>query len=180
MDGLDYCDGCGAKLVAPVTVTAGDRPVAANAPSSVGPGAPSPAESPHVEPINGTPDKPTVATSDEGQANRMFRDTSSQVPTVESAIAAEPEPPPPAASPQAPTGEIKAPEPAPAPALVTPTAGTHFHAKLALIRGGRKGQEFPLEDGKNLIGRWDPEPVHSRKSISNRTTLRPKSHASTR
>jgi pSer/pThr/pTyr-binding forkhead associated (FHA) protein len=26
-----------------------------------------------------------------------------------------------------------------------------------LIRGGRKGQEFPLEDGRNLIGRWDPE-----------------------
>ena len=25
------------------------------------------------------------------------------------------------------------------------------------MRGGRKGQEFPLEDGNNLIGRWDPE-----------------------
>ena len=38
-----------------------------------------------------------------------------------------------------------------------PAVGTHFRAKLSLIRGGRKGQEFPLEDGKNLIGRWDPE-----------------------
>ncbi|MGA2411300.1 MAG: FHA domain-containing protein, partial [Candidatus Binataceae bacterium] len=72
----------------------------------------------------------------------------------------EPEPPPPAAdaASQAPTGEIKAPEPPPPPPVhATPTAGTHFHAKLSLIRGGRKGQEFPLEDGKNLIGRWDPE-----------------------
>ena len=25
------------------------------------------------------------------------------------------------------------------------------------MRGGRKGQEFPLEDGNNLVGRWDPE-----------------------
>jgi pSer/pThr/pTyr-binding forkhead associated (FHA) protein len=30
-------------------------------------------------------------------------------------------------------------------------------AKLQVVRGGRKGQEFPLEDGNNLVGRWDPE-----------------------
>lgn len=64
---------------------------------------------------------------------------------------------PPEEASRAPTGEIKAPEPAHAPALEMPAAGTHFHAKLSLIRGGRKGQEFPLEDGRNLIGRWDPE-----------------------
>jgi pSer/pThr/pTyr-binding forkhead associated (FHA) protein len=32
-----------------------------------------------------------------------------------------------------------------------------FKAKFTVVRGGRKGQEFPLEDGNNLIGRWDPE-----------------------
>ncbi|HUO03939.1 MAG TPA: FHA domain-containing protein [Candidatus Binataceae bacterium] len=32
-----------------------------------------------------------------------------------------------------------------------------FKAKLSVVRGGRKGQEFPLEDGNNLVGRWDPE-----------------------
>jgi pSer/pThr/pTyr-binding forkhead associated (FHA) protein len=32
-----------------------------------------------------------------------------------------------------------------------------FKARLSVVRGGRKGQEFPLEDGNNLIGRWDPE-----------------------
>jgi len=32
-----------------------------------------------------------------------------------------------------------------------------FKAKFIVVRGGRKGQEFPLEDGNNLIGRWDPE-----------------------
>ena len=59
---------------------------------------------------------------------------------------------------EAPTGEIKpeaAPESAPAAAAVA--AGAPFKAKLSVVRGGRKGQEFPLEDGNNLIGRWDPE-----------------------
>ena len=57
----------------------------------------------------------------------------------------------------APTGEIKpeaAPESAPATAAA---AGAPFKAKLSVVRGGRKGQEFPLEDGNNLVGRWDPE-----------------------
>lgn len=32
-----------------------------------------------------------------------------------------------------------------------------FKAKFVVVRGGRKNQEFPLEEGNNLIGRWDPE-----------------------
>jgi pSer/pThr/pTyr-binding forkhead associated (FHA) protein len=32
-----------------------------------------------------------------------------------------------------------------------------FKAKLTIVRGGRQGHEFPLENGNNLIGRWDPE-----------------------
>ena len=32
-----------------------------------------------------------------------------------------------------------------------------FKARLKVVRGGRKDQEFPLEDGNNLVGRWDPE-----------------------
>ena len=58
---------------------------------------------------------------------------------------------------EAPTGEIKpesAPESAPSTAAA---AGAPFKAKLSVVRGGRKGQEFPLEDGNNLVGRWDPE-----------------------
>ncbi len=58
-----------------------------------------------------------------------------------------------------PTGEIKpeaAPESAP-PAPAAAAAGAPFKAKLSVVRGGRKGQEFPLEDGNNLVGRWDPE-----------------------
>ncbi len=57
---------------------------------------------------------------------------------------------------EAPTGEIK-PEAAPESAPAAVAAGAPFKAKLSVVRGGRKGQEFPLEDGNNLIGRWDPE-----------------------
>jgi pSer/pThr/pTyr-binding forkhead associated (FHA) protein len=115
MDGLDYCDGCGAKLAA-------------------GAGAP-------------------AAGSSEAPA------------TGATAEQAAPEPASPVAS-EAPTGEIK-PEPAAtadggaaAPAAEAPApsgAVPQFKAKLQVIRGGRKGQEFPLEDGNNFIGRWDPE-----------------------
>jgi pSer/pThr/pTyr-binding forkhead associated (FHA) protein len=132
IDGLDYCDGCGAKLAAagaPAGIVTGTAPAAAVEAAATEPPPPA-AEMPHTEAANGT----AAAAVEE------------PVVPLET----------PAAS-QAPTGEIKPPEPAHTPVLEKPAAGTHFRAKLSLIRGGRKGQEFPLEDGKNLIGRWDPE-----------------------
>jgi hypothetical protein len=74
---------------------------------------------------------------------------------------AAPETPPaeaPKAS-EAPTGEIK-PEtekPAEAPPAAPAAAPAAFKAKLKVVRGGRKDHEFPLEEGNNLVGRWDPE-----------------------
>lgn len=29
--------------------------------------------------------------------------------------------------------------------------------KLVVVRGGREGKEFNIEEGSNLIGRWDPD-----------------------
>jgi hypothetical protein len=63
---------------------------------------------------------------------------------------------------EVPTGDLKKETPeAPAPsadAAAAPSAApAAFKAKLSVVRGGRKGQEFPLEDGNNLVGRWDPE-----------------------
>ncbi|MGB9382528.1 FHA domain-containing protein [Candidatus Binatus sp.] len=117
MDGLDYCDGCGAKLAA----AAGS---AAAAPAAAAPEA-TPAAAP--------------AESTDGTA-------AAEAPAAE------------APKSEAPTGEIKpeaAPESAPA---TTAAAGAPFKAKLSIVRGSpRKGQEFPLEDGNNLVGRWDPE-----------------------
>jgi len=115
MDGLDYCDGCGAKITAA---------------ASAGDGAAAPAAEPSAQPA-----------------------------------AAEP-----VAASEAPTGEIKPPEPAPegAPPAPEPFAAAppaasaaasvpRFKAKFEVVRGGRKGQEFPIEDGNSFIGRWDPE-----------------------
>ena len=115
MDGLDYCDGCGAKLAA----------ADASAPAAGAAAPEAPAEAPEAE-------KPA-------------------------------ETPPPAAESkpsEAPTGEIKpapaAPAEAPAPAAAAVVAA--FKARLKIVRGSpRKDQEFPLEDGNNLVGRWDPE-----------------------
>ena len=106
-------------------------------------------------------------------------------PAVEHAAAAEPAPeappaheaPPAAATNGAAASEAVAPEPSAAPsseaktgeitppaetppaaaAVVAPGAAPHFKAKLSLLRGGRKGQEFPLDGGQNFIGQWDPE-----------------------
>ena len=116
MDGLDYCDGCGAKLAA---ADASAPPAGAAAPEA-------PAEAPEAE-----------------------------KPAAEAApSAAESKPS------EAPTGEIKpegaAPAEAPAPAAAAAVAA--FKARLKIVRGSpRKDQEFPLEDGNNLVGRWDPE-----------------------
>jgi hypothetical protein len=121
MDGLDYCDGCGAKLAA----AAGS--------SAAAPAAAAPEPAPAAAPAESTDGAPAAETA------------SAEAPAAETPKS------------EAPTGEIKpeaAPESAPA---TTAAAGAPFKAKLSVFRGGRKGQEFPLEDGNNLIGRWDPE-----------------------
>ena len=123
MDGLDYCDGCGAKLAAAGT--------AAGAPAAAAPEAAAPEAAPAA---------PAAESTD---ANAAPADGAA-APTAE------------APKSEAPTGEIK-PEAAPESAPATAAAAAPFKAKLAVVRGGRKGQEFPLEDGNNLIGRWDPE-----------------------
>jgi hypothetical protein len=129
MDGLDYCDGCGAKLAA---AAPGAAPAAEAPPPAAPEAAPAPAAAP-------------AETAAPAATDGM------PAPSAEAPAAEMPKS-------EAPTGEIKpeaAPESAPAAAAVA--GGAPFKAKLSVVRGGRKGQEFPLEDGNNLIGRWDPE-----------------------
>jgi hypothetical protein len=118
IDGLDYCDGCGAKL-----------PTAAGAPAGGAPnggGAPAPSEAPAVEPA-----APAAEAGAGGAA---------------------------APASETPTGEITPPPAAPTPAAEpAPAVAAAFKAKLQIVRGEGKGQELPLEDGNNVIGRWDPE-----------------------
>ncbi len=126
MDGLDYCDGCGAKLAA----AAGAPAESTTAPAAESPAAPAAAE-PQAAP------------------------EASEAPTGEIKPQAPAEQPEAAAEGAAPAPEAPAPE---APAAAAPAAAVpRFKAKMQIIRGGRKGHEFPLEDGNNFIGRWDPE-----------------------
>jgi hypothetical protein len=127
MDGLDYCDGCGAKLAAAAGSSATAAPAAAPATETTPP-------EPTAESIDGKA-TPSLAADEKPDG---------ETPTTEVPKS------------DAPTGEIK-PEAAPASAPSTAAAGAPFKAKLSVVRGGRKGQEFPLEDGNNLVGRWDPE-----------------------
>lgn len=126
MDGLDYCDGCGAKLVpAEKPATGGEPPKAEEVAA---------AEHPATEPE--AAQSGTEAGAPAGEAEEAKPSTAAEAPTGE----LQPKP-----SPQ--------PEAAPAPAA----AAAPFKAKFVVVRGGRKGHEFPLEDGNNQIGRWDPD-----------------------
>jgi hypothetical protein len=134
MDGLDYCDGCGAKLAA-----------AAGAPAAGGGAAPAPAPAAAAPAAEGAPTEAAVESATAPPA--------AELPGAETPAAEPPKS-------EAPTGELNKPAAAPTPAPAAPApsgAPSHFKAKFTVIRGGRKGQEFPLEDGNNLIGRWDPE-----------------------
>jgi len=45
-------------------------------------------------------------------------------------------------------------EPAP---VVSDVPASQLTAKMVIVRGGTVGKEFPLQEGNNLIGRWDPD-----------------------
>jgi hypothetical protein len=128
MDGLDYCDGCGAKLNAAAGGESGGGAGAGSAqPSGAGAGAATSAaaETPPAEPSAPAEEAHSAETSS-GDAGAE---------------------PPPAAQPAA----------APAAEAPQVAGGAPFKAKLTIVRGGRQGHEFPLESGNNLVGRWDPE-----------------------
>jgi hypothetical protein len=151
MDGLDYCDGCGAQLAA-----AEGAPAPAVAPAAPAPGVvgkmsddatarseiKAPSASPAATTIDPIPaEHPASAAAALESANEAAGQTQSEPPPA-SEVKTGDLTPPPAATP-APTAG--------------PAASPHFKAKLSLLRGGRKGQEFPLDGGQNFIGRWDPE-----------------------
>src|SRR5579862_3075710 len=112
MDGLDYCDGCGAKLAAAAGSSAAAAPAAVEVkPDGAGV-------------IENNPDNPPSA----GTAPTPVSST----PGAEAPSAEMPKS-------EAPTGEIKpeAPPPESAPATAA-AAGAPFKAKLSVVRGGRK------------------------------------------
>lgn len=152
MDGLDYCDGCGAKLN-PATHPAepSSEPIAHT--PAAGSAADPAAAAPSVAEFPSTPPTPEAAPAETIHTVESSSGVSNaDAVAAQEGLAAEA----PAPS-RAPTGEISAPTPAPAAPSVVITEGAPFKAKLSIIRGGRRGQEFELEPGNNQIGRWDPD-----------------------
>jgi len=132
MDGLDYCDSCGIKLNQGAASPEAAPAAEPDAPTGAIGAPPNPPESGPAQASAGV--EPQVAPEPAAPREPAF---------VQEAVI-EPTP----AAPQAPAAA------APQPAAAVPP---NFKAKLKIVRGGRQGQEFPLEGGNNLVGRWDPE-----------------------
>jgi len=147
MDGLDYCDGCGAKLDSSAVQVAGSTPASAASQSSSIPAAPEPAGVSEMAAAGA----PATATEAATSAAAAQPGVSAETSASNEHIAVVPEP----TGSKAPTGEMNT--GAEAPVSGAETAAAPFKVKLSIIRGGRRGQEFELESGNNLVGRWDPE-----------------------
>lgn len=128
MDGLDYCDGCGAKLNAAGAVVQAAGETAGTAISSATGGV--------AESQNAAAEAPAAAEAAPA-ATPAPAESASKAPTGE--MTAPPPSPPAQAAPAA---------AAPFIAKLTITRGSIAE---------RKNHEFPLETGNNLIGRWDPD-----------------------
>jgi hypothetical protein len=153
MDGLDYCDGCGAKLE---SASQGHSGIVAQPPTPPsGSTAAAPAAAAVNEmPVAGAPAAATesaTATTAVSAATATAQPEAAESSTPNEPIAAVPEPP----LAQAPTGEMN--DAGAGSMAHAEAAAAPFKAKLSIIRGGRRGQEFELESGNNLVGRWDPE-----------------------
>jgi len=156
MDGLDYCDGCGAKLESSAAHVAGSTS-GQTVPTSPTPSAsdqvreattPGPGGISEMATAGATATATEAGTAATGGAQSGL---SAETGASNEHGAVVPEPTPA----KAPTGEMNA--GAATPAAAAETAAAPFKVKLAIIRGGRRGQEFELESGNNLVGRWDPE-----------------------
>jgi FHA domain len=143
MEGLDYCDGCGAKLEPATSPDSSGDPG-----TSATPGSSTPA-TPEARPVDEIPVAGASAAAESGTAAAAASTVPPEASTANEHIAVVPEPS------KAPTGEMTA--GAAAPVSTAEVAAAPFKAKLSIIRGGRRGQEFELESGNNLVGRWDPE-----------------------
>jgi FHA domain len=158
MDGLDYCDGCGAKLAAaegaatsPATAAPAVAVAAASAPEVVSKLSEDAAARNEIKAPSAQPAAPSI---DAIPAEHPASAAAALESANEAAGQTQSEPPP---ASEVKTGDLT-PPPVVTPAAATaPAASPHFKAKLSLLRGGRKGQEFPLDGGQNFIGRWDPE-----------------------
>ena len=148
MDGLEYCDSCGAKLEA----IAADGAGAADA-------TPAPVEASAAEEASAQGEVAAgVAAAD---ASADAQETAPEATAEEAAdvsVDAPAESEPQEGAQETPQDvPVEAPQDVPvdAPASEGPSVG--MTAALTLTRGGTVGKVFELQAGDNLVGRWDPD-----------------------
>ncbi len=129
MDGLEYCDSCGAKLEAVATEAAAPEAETADAPDSQA------AEEAPAEVEASTEAAPEEAAAETSEAE-----------SGESAEATGDE-----------STETATEEAVPEVAALSDDQAAVGSASLTITRGGTVGKVFELQAGDNLVGRWDPD-----------------------
>ena len=130
MDGLEYCDSCGAKLEVIATESA-EAPAA-----------------PDSEAVEEAPAEV------EASAASAASETSPEAVAEEPAAEAVGDIPTPA--PEEAPGDV-APSEGPGSEGTEGVEGAAGSASLTITRGGTVGKVFELQAGDNLVGRWDPD-----------------------
>ena len=144
MDGLEYCDICGAKLEAGAIVL-GKIQTTEEAPAEVEASTEAAAEEAAAE---------TAEAEEKGSAEAAG-DESAETPEAEAAPEAV------ALSDDQAAGDESAETPeaeaAPEVAVLSDDQAAVGSASLTITRGGTVGKVFELQAGDNLVGRWDPD-----------------------
>ncbi len=131
MDGLEYCDSCGAKLEAGAIVL-GKVQTTEEAPAEVEASTEAAAEE---------------AVPEEAMAETAEAEDEASVEAAEESTEVAGDVPP----------ETPAEEAVPEVAALSDDQAAVGSASLTITRGGTVGKVFELQAGDNLVGRWDPD-----------------------
>lgn len=148
MDGLEYCDSCGAKLEAFV-------PLPIEPPMSDSDGAKleavaTEAEAPEAETAaSDSPAAEEAPAGDEASTETEAEEAAAETAEAEEEGSAE------AAGDE--SAETEAEEAVPEVAALSDDQAAVGSASLTITRGGTVGKVFELQAGDNLVGRWDPD-----------------------
>ncbi len=143
MDGLEYCDSCGAKLEAVAADGAGTADAA-----------PAPAETPAETPAAEEASAQGEAAAEAADADAADAQETAPEATAEEAVDVPVEA---VAKSEAQEGAQETPVDVPVEAPASEGQSAGMTAALTLIRGGTVGKVFELQAGDNLVGRWDPD-----------------------
>ena len=144
MDGLEYCDICGAKLEAGAIVL-GKIQTTEEAPAEVEASTETEAEEAAAETAEAEEEGSAEAAGDES-AETPEAEAAPEAVTLSDDQAAEDE-----------SAETPEAEAASEVAVLSDDQAAVGSASLTITRGGTVGKVFELQAGDNLVGRWDPD-----------------------